>query len=132
MVRYLARYSHRIALSDARILSFEHDQVRLLYRDYRDRAKQGVLNLTGVELIRRFLLHVLPKGFMRIRHYGFLANRCRTERLDQIRRAIDVQAAQPQAEPESQAPFDGYPCPACRNGQLHIIARLPPLRDDGG
>ena len=71
VVRYLARYSHRIALSDGRILSFEDGQVLLAYRDYRNRDQPSVLKLSGEELIRRFLLHVLPKGFMRIRHYGF-------------------------------------------------------------
>ena len=77
VVDYLRRYSHRIALSDSRILSLDDDRVQLDYKGYRDGDRHKVLTLTGEELIRRFLLHVLPKGFMRIRHFGFLANRCR-------------------------------------------------------
>ena len=123
--------AHRIALSDARILSFEHDQVTLAYRDYRNGANRSVLHLSGEELIRRFLLHVQPKGFMRIRHYGFLANCCRAKRLEQIRKVIHAPAQTSQATVEPPAPFDGYPCPQCRQGRLHIIVRMKPLRDEG-
>ena len=131
VVRYLARYSHRIALSDARILSFERDQVRLAYRDYRNGAQRSVLHLSGEELIRRFLLHVQPKGFMRIRHYGFLANCCRSQRLEQIRKAIKAPPAPAQEPLEPPGPFEGYSCPKCRQGCLHVIAQLQPLRDEG-
>lgn len=131
VVDYLGRYSHRIALSDARILDFEDGQVDLAYTDYRD-GHHKVMTLDAEELIRRFLLHVLPKGFMRIRHFGFLANRCRAERLTQIRAAIDAAQNTPApAEPEG-VPFDGYPCPSCRPGRLRVIALLAPTRDDGG
>jgi hypothetical protein len=74
VVDYLARYSHRIALTDGRILDLDGERVRLDYQDYRDGGHHKVLSLSGEELIRRFLLHVLPKGFMRVRHFGFLAN----------------------------------------------------------
>jgi len=90
VVDYLGRYSHRIALSDRRILSFENGKARLAWKDYRD-GKKKVMQLDGTELLRRFLLHVLPKGFMRIRHFGFLANRCRAQRLGQIGEAIAAQ-----------------------------------------
>jgi hypothetical protein len=134
VVDYLGRYSHRIALSDARILSLDENQVRLDYKDYRDGNRHKVLALPGEELLRRFLLHVLPKGFMRIRHFGFLANRCRAERLGQIRAAIDIAQQQPAAtaDAESPAPFDGYPCPLCRRGRLRVTAFLVPKRFDGG
>ena len=131
VVRYQARYSHRIALSDGRILSFEDGQVLLAYRDYRNRDQPSVLKLSGEELIRRFLLHVLPKGFMRIRHYGFLANCVRGKRLEQIHTAIKAPPA-PTHEPlEPAGPFEGDPCPKCRQGRLHVIARIQPLRDEG-
>ena len=80
VVDYLGRYSHRVALSDSRLLSFDGESVELAYKDYRD-GGQKTMTLTGEELVRRFLLHVLPKGFMRVRHFGFLANRCRARRL---------------------------------------------------
>jgi hypothetical protein len=80
VVAYLGRYGHSIALSHARILDFANGQVVLAYKDYRD-GRNKVMRLDAEELLRRYLLHVLPKGFMRCRHYGFLANRCRHQRL---------------------------------------------------
>ena len=133
VVDYLGRYSHRIALSDARLLSFDENQVRLDYKDYGDGNRHKVLTLSGDELIRRFLLHVLPKGFMRIRHFGFLANRCRRERLEAIRKALDA-PPQPEARTDAECPmsFDGYPCPLCRQGRLRVTAVLVPIRFEGG
>jgi hypothetical protein len=111
--------------------------VQLDYKDYRDGAKHKSLLLSGEELIRRFLLHVLPRGFMRVRHYGFLANRCRAQRLSAIRAAIEEQVRTTRAstdEVPAEAPFDGYPCPKCRKGWLRIIDELAPQRQrlDGG
>jgi hypothetical protein len=127
VIDYLGRYSHRIALSDSRLLDFDGESVALAYKDYRDGDRRKVMTLTGEELIRRFLLHVLPKGFMRVRHFGFLANRYRARHLAQIRTAL---AAPPPAAPtqsETTAPFDGYPCPICRTGRLRVRAHLLPL-----
>jgi hypothetical protein len=136
VVDYLGRYSHRIALSDARLLGHDAEQVALRYQDYRDGGKHKVMQLSGEELIRRYLLHVLPKGFMRIRHFGFLANRCRAKRLAQIRTAIAQQHTQvianPPAEPNATPPFDGFPCTRCRPGWMQVVARLAPQRDTGG
>jgi hypothetical protein len=122
VVAYLGRYSHRIALSDARILNFTDGQVDLAYKDYRD-GQNKVMHLDAEELLRRYLLHVLPKGFMRCRHFGFLANRCRRQRLAQIRAAIAARAAERAREPceNTETPFDGWPCPTCR----HRPQRLP-------
>ena len=132
VVDYLGRYSHRIALSDARLIDFDGEAVALTYKDYRDGAREKVMHLSGEELLRRFLLHVLPKGYMRVRHYGFLANRCRAQRLPEIRAALA--APPPPATAASEAaPFDGYPCPRCRSGRLRVRARLiAPRRDPGG
>ena len=132
MVDYLGRYSHRIALSDARILTFEDGRARLAWKDYRD-GRHKVMDLDGTELLRRFLLHVLPKGFMRIRHFGFLANRCRGERLGQIRQAIAAQAQAQTQKPLPEAPATrGAPsdeprrCPHCRSGRLRVVGQLAP------
>ena len=81
--------SHRIALSDARVLSIDNGEAELAYKDYRDGLNK-VMTLTLDELLRRFPLHVLPKGFMRIRHFGFLANRCRRQCLTQIGTSIEA------------------------------------------
>jgi hypothetical protein len=138
VIEYLGRYSHRIALSDSRLLDFNEDAaaVDLRYQDYRDGSRRKVMTLSGEELIRRFLLHVLPKGFMRVRHFGFLANRCRARCLALIRTALaapaPAAAAEPAAEAAATAPFDGYPCPKCRTGRLHVTALLAPRRRGQG
>jgi hypothetical protein len=126
VVAYLARYSHRIALTEGRLLDFHEGQVRLRYKDYRDHYRDKVLTLSAEELIRRFLLHVLPKGFMRIRHCGFLANRCREAKLAQIRQALGQAQAQAQETEPRAGEHDPYRCPHCGQGRLHIIARLMP------
>jgi len=134
VIEYLGRYSHRIALSDSRLLDFDEgdDTVDVRYKDYRDGSRNKVMTLSGEELIRRFLLHVLPKGFMRVRHFGFLANRCRARCLALIRTALAAPPPAPAAEPAPAAPFDGYPCPKCRTGRLHVTALLAPLRRGQG
>ena len=131
---YLARYTHRTAISNPRLLSMQDGWVRFRYKDYRDADRYKVMPLQATEFIRRFLLHVLPKGLMRIRHYGFLANSWRTRKLSLIRTALASPPA-PSDTVESEAapsPFDGYPCAKCRRGRLRPIAELPPLRWEGG
>ncbi len=114
-------------------IDFDGEQVALRYKDYRDGDRQKVMMLSGEELLRHFLLHVLPKGLMRVRHYGFLANRCRAKRLPQIRAAIAAPPPADAAEASEAVPFDGYPCPICRTGRLRVRARLiAPRRDLGG
>src|SRR5690606_1506304 len=88
IVDYLARYTHRIAISNARLLEMDDGAVRFGYQDYADSGKHKSQRLPGEEFVRRLLLHVLPHGFMRIRHYGFLANACRKTRLAQIRACL--------------------------------------------
>ena len=132
VVAYLARYSHRIAISDQRIVDVDEEQVVFRYKDYRDHDKSKVIRLSGVEFIRRFLLHVLPKGFMRLRHYGFLANRCRVEKLKIIRGVLAQGNASSTAEVTPDAPFAGYPCPKCRQGFVHVIYTLAPIRRESG
>ncbi|WPL16838.1 Putative transposase [Thiorhodovibrio winogradskyi] len=142
VVDYLGRYSHRTALSDSRLLSFDGESVELSYKDYRDGDQRKVMTLSGEELLRRFLLHVLPKGFMRVRHFGFLANRCRAQRLPAIRAAIGAVQARPVAimptepgttgHPQPSKTFDGFPCQSCRGGRLRVRTALAPKRRDGG
>ncbi|MEJ1342576.1 MAG: transposase, partial [Candidatus Sedimenticola sp. (ex Thyasira tokunagai)] len=91
VIDYLARYSHRIALSDHRLQGVnDQGKVLLSYKDYRDHDKRKTLPLKPEELIRRFLLHILPKRFMRIRHFGYLANSCRKKCLSQIRAMLAI------------------------------------------
>jgi predicted Zn-ribbon and HTH transcriptional regulator len=81
VLRYLGRYTHRVAISNHRLLAFDQERVTFRWKDYAHGSKQGQMTLAATEFLRRFFLHVLPKGFVRIRHFGFLANRFRTSRL---------------------------------------------------
>ncbi len=88
VLKYLARYTHRVAIANQRILSCDKGKVRFTWKDYAHSSRKRTMILDSVEFLRRFLLHVLPKGFMRIRYYGFLANRYRAEKLALARRLI--------------------------------------------
>jgi hypothetical protein len=123
IVRYLARYSHRIAISNQRIESIEDGQVRFSYRDYRDgQTKQ--MTLEADEFIRRYLQHVLPKGFMRIRHYGFLANCCRERARRQIRAALNApDVSDTEVDEESRCE---QRCPRCHKGRLRLHRLIKP------
>lgn len=136
VVNYLARYSHRTAISNQRILAMDEATVSFRYKDYGDGDRQKVMQLSHDEFIRRFLLHVLPQGLMKIRHFGYLANCCRAKRLPQIRTAI-AQAEATEAEPNRAVKPPGpevenWPCPMCRTGRLRIVGELPARRPGGG
>jgi hypothetical protein len=81
VIQYLGRYTHRVAISNHRILSIHDDKVSFKWRDYKNGAKEKVMTLTAYEFIRRFLLHILPQGFNKIRHYGFLASAVKRKKL---------------------------------------------------
>ena len=136
VLAYLGRYTHRIAIGNERLLDCENGEVRFRYRDYAHGNKTKVMCFPVEEFIRRFLLHVLPKAFMRIRHYGLLANRHRTEHLDVCRAALDAPTPAP-AEPETVEAFlsrvlgtDANRCPHCREGRLRPV-RAPPAPPSG-
>jgi Putative transposase/Transposase zinc-binding domain len=133
VLRYLARYTHRVAINNSRLLSFEDGMVRFRYKDYARGNRKRVMNLSSLEFVRRLLLHVLPTGFMRIRHYGILANRHRYEKLALCRRLLGSGSA---VEPESletkqipERPSSITPtrmCPVCGTGRMILIDELPP------
>lgn len=135
VLRYLARYTHRIAISNRRLLAVDDKRVTFTWKDYRDGGRQKRMTLSPHEFIRRFLLHVLPEGFQRIRHYGFLANGHRKAKLAAIRKALAVaDAAATSAtaaadEDTSVADADAAvtPCPCC-GGRMRIIEVLPDPR----
>ena len=128
VVDYLARYTRRIAISNARILAVDDRQVTLRYKDYRDHDRRKQLVLDGQEFVRRFLLHVLPKGLMRVRHYGFLANRCRRRRLAQIRRALAASEPAPAADHTADDPDPLSTCPQCRKPSMRVIGAITARR----
>jgi len=95
VLRYLGRYTHRVAISNHRLLAFEAEHVSFRWKDYAHGGKQSRMTLAGTEFLRRFFLHVLPRGFVRIRHFGFLANRFRVSRLALCRQLLACTSSMP-------------------------------------
>lgn len=81
MIKYLGGYTHRVAISNSRIMFMDEKTVTFKVKDYKDKSKEKVLTLSGVEFIRRFLMHVLPKGFVKLKHFGLLGNRNKKTKL---------------------------------------------------
>jgi hypothetical protein len=111
VLRYLGRYTHRVAISNHRLLAFDGEHVTFRWRDYAHNNQPRVMTLHAVEFLRRFFLHVLPKGFVRIRHFGFLANRFRTDRLALCRQLLGSAVTEP--APTSPAAVSTWHCPRC-------------------
>lgn len=127
VVDYLARYTRRIAITNQRILSVDEESVSFRYRDYRTGA-DGVLTLDGTEFIRRYLMHVLPRGLMRVRHYGYLCNRYRREKLARIKAVMGSEQAPSPAEQSNADPEEcQWPCPVCSGGHLRVVGELAPV-----
>jgi hypothetical protein len=134
---YLGRYTQRVALSNNRILSLAESAngplVTFSYRDRKHANRTRTMSLQADEFMRRFLLHVLPQGFMRIRHFGFLANRSRKQKLDRCRVLLNLAPPSPTAKKSARqlmlevTGFDLARCPACRVGTLVTLAQLPAI-----
>jgi hypothetical protein len=133
VIKYLGRYTHRIAISNKRLLELRDGEVTFAYRDRAAADKRKTMKLPAPEFLRRFLLHVLPRGFQRIRHYGFLANAVRRSVLALCRAHIEAHAAaRPASFPAvaalnepSMASEHGVTCPKCRKGRLVRRAEIP-------
>jgi hypothetical protein len=134
VLKYLARYTHRVALSNRRLLRLDGDQVEFAAKDYAAGGKQRVVRLRAEEFLRRWVQHVLPRGFVKIRHYGLLANRGRTERLELCRALLAVwtvvQAVGAVLGEAGAVPARRPQCPACGAEQWQRLAELP--RAEGG
>jgi hypothetical protein len=126
VLAYLGRYTHRVAIANSRLLSVTDDAVAFRWKDYRHHGKSKVMSLGANEFIRRFLLHTLPDGFHRIRHYGFLANGHRTAKLALCRKLLEVPSSQPGLAPAddevTRVPFGR--CPDC-GGAMVTLGTLP-------
>jgi hypothetical protein len=131
VLAYLSRYTHRVAISNRRLIAFDETGVTFRYKDYRRDGpeRQRVMTLAPHEFIRRFLLHVLPRGFHRIRHYGLLAG---SASKTSIARARELLAIMPPSEPvEVPEPLDRLPCPCC-GGRMIIIETFERWRQPRG
>ncbi len=135
---YVGRYTHRVAISNNRLLDIEGGEVQFRYKDYRDGSQQKILPLSADEFIRRFLLHVLPDGFHRIRYYGFLGNRYRKQKLEQCRQLLGMVSPE-QTTPTEKVPEDYrdryealtgsslWECPVCHRGRMIMIGVIHPF-----
>jgi hypothetical protein len=132
IVRYLGQYSHRVAISNRRILRVEEAGVTFLYKDYKDGARKKVLTLSGVEFLRRFCLHILPCRFVKIRYYGILSSK-RKEALRSLRVKKSEAEASTSEETRIQrivriTGFNPCACPFCKTGTMHKVELLPRIR----
>jgi Putative transposase/Transposase zinc-binding domain len=118
VLHYLARYTHRVAISNHRLVSFRQGQVSFRWKDYAHGSKQKIMTVSADEFLQRFLIHVLPRGLVRIRHFGLFANRRRATSLARCRTLLRAAAAEPQPEQSSQ-----LRCPLC-SGPMLIIERM--------
>jgi hypothetical protein len=136
VLKYLARYTHRVAIANRRLVSLENGRVTFHWKDYAQGGRPGAMTLEATEFIRRFLLHVLPSGFVRIRYFGFVANRFRAKNLARCRKLLGqspTAAADPAPQPHAavDAPSEeptARRCPLCQEGYMRILQELEPQR----
>jgi len=134
VIEYLGRYTHKVAISNHRIVSIQNDKVSFTYKDYADGSKQKIMMLEATEFLRRFCMHILPPGFRKIRHYGFLANTNRAMLQVQQKEMGVAAAAAIKKDWKTMAKekmnYDVDQCPCCKKGRmmaiLHFDANAPP------
>jgi hypothetical protein len=143
VLKYLARYTHKAAISNHRLVDLADGRVSFRWKDYAHGGRPGILTLDSVEFVRRFLKHVLPSGFVRVRHYGLLANRHRQEKLARCRELLGM-AVTPPADTAPSAPdpvlatatettvTPTRACPRCGAGRMVVVAEFPPLPSTAG
>jgi hypothetical protein len=125
VLRYLGRYTHRVAISNHRLVSFDGDNVTFRWKDYARGNKQRLMRVSAAEFIRRFLVHVLPKGFVRIRHFGFMANSQRLSSMELCRKLLGMSPVLPSAEAASAN--STWLCPVCHVPMI-VIERLTAMQ----
>ena len=125
MLGYLARYTHRVAITNHRLLAFQQDQVTFRWKDYAHGNKKRMMTLGAQEFLRRFLLHVLPRGFVRIRSFGFLANRRRATLLPLCQRLLADQSMPHPSAATTSSPTQPtcFRCPKCSTPMV-IVGRF--------
>ena len=125
VLRYLGRYTHRVAISNHRLLAFDGNSVTFRWRDYAHGNVQRTMTISAEEFIRRFLLHVLPKGFVRIRHFGFMANYQRSSSFELCRLLLAMAPLSP--SPETISSPSTWRCPTCQ-APMTLVERLTPAQ----
>jgi hypothetical protein len=125
VVEYLGRYTHKIAISNHRIQAVDEKTVTIGYKDYRQEGKKQSMTLEGMEFIRRFALHILPKGFVRIRHYGILSSTSKTITIPEIRKQLPERKNNKPKEKRIVESYDPLICPCCKTETMVTIQILP-------
>ena len=119
--KYLARYTHRVAIANSRLVSLREGKVTFTWKDYAHGSRQRVMALRAVDFLARFLRHLLPKGFQRIRHAGFLANRCRKKNLALCRMLLKAEPPAAPGDADATPREAATRCPQCKEGVLICI-----------
>jgi len=132
VIEYLGRYTHKVAISNHRLQSITNDQVSFTYKDYREDSKTKVMTLKATEFLRRFCLHILPKGFRKIRHYGILSSRNKPKlKAQQVKMGLYRRVETPYGKIKEKG-FDVMQCPCCQTGRMEKVlsfkANAPPFR----
>ena len=133
VLSYLGRYTHRIAIGNERLVSIDNGEVTFRYQDRANGNRACTMTLDAAAFVRRFLLHVLPTGFVRVRHYGLLANATRRDRIATCRRLLGVPETVSEPEPKESwvamllrlTGKDVTACPSCGTGRLHVVENIP-------
>jgi len=132
IVKYLGQYTHRVAISNHRIQNIDDSGVSFWYKDYKDKSKKKLTKLSGVEFLRRFCMHILPYRFVKIRYYGILSSKQKSQHKP-------LQAKKPETKVKETAQerilrltgFDRFQCPFCKTGTMHTVELLPRIRSPG-
>ncbi len=128
VITYLGQYIHRVAISNQRIVNISGENVTFQYKDYQDKGKQKLMTISGVEFLRRFVMHILPKGFVKVRYYGILSNRY-SKRLAMYRKTPEKKKGETtQQRIKRLIGYDMQKCPYCKKGKMRIVKTIPRIR----
>jgi len=132
VIKYLGNYTHRVAISNSRIINIDEESVRFRYKDYRDNSRVKATKLSGIEFLRRFSMHILPKGFVKIRYYGILSNRFAKQVAVYRKPSEKVENETTQERLLRLTGVDMGACPHCKKGRMHIVEIIPRIRSPVG
>jgi len=128
VIKYLGQYTHRVAISNHRIQHIDQKYVSFFYKDYADDKRRKLTKLTGIEFLRRFCMHILPKSFVKVRYYGVLSNRYSKQTAMYRKPQAIIKNETTQQRILHLTGFDVYKCPFCKEGQMHTIEIIPKIR----
>jgi hypothetical protein len=128
VIKYLGQYTHRVAISNHRIQNIDQKYVSFFFKDYADGGKRKLTRLAGIEFLRRFCIHILPKGFVKVRYYGVLSNRYNKQTAIYRKPQAIIKNETTQQRVLRLTGFDVYQCPFCKKGQMRTIEIIPRIR----